>query len=250
MKIATWNLERAQPDSAQAQRQRQWMERMDADLWILTETHQQISPGDHYQSVASGPPDRPAAEGEHWVQIWVRDRPLKPLPTADAARTACALVDPESELPWLVYGTVLPWVGSPWRNYAAANGEAFAAALQAQQADWIALQQAYPQALMIVAGDFNQDLNVLPYYGSRRNKQALRHALLDANLECLTFGDNDPVRRLINGQHSNVDHICLTYHPDLRIQRTFAWPDSLEALRGLSDHFGVGIDLSLDGLSG
>lgn len=250
MKIATWNLERAQPDSAQAQRQRQWMDCINADIWILTETHRDIAPGLTYQSVSSEPPDRPAAEGECWVQIWVRDRPLTPLATADPARTACALVAPESPHPLVIYGTVLPWLDSSWQGYPAADGEAFAAALRTQQADWIALQQAHPQALLIVAGDFNQDLNVLPYYGSRRNKQALRQALMEARLDCLTFGDSDPVRRLINGQHSNIDHICISQHPRLHLQNTFAWPHSLEALRGLSDHFGVGLEITLDGLSG
>ena len=115
-------------------------------------------------------------------------------------------------------------------------------ALRGNQADWKQLQATYPEAMLIVAGDFNQDLNVLPYYGSRRNKQALRQALAEANLDCLTFGDNDPVRRLIDGQHSNIDHICIAHSEVINLQRTFAWPHSLEDLRGISEHFGVGLE--------
>jgi hypothetical protein len=250
MKIATWNLERSQPQSPQAEQQRQWLDRINADIWVLTETNVAISPGADYRSVSSGLPDRGAEVGERWVQIWVRGFDISPLPTADAARTACALITLEAGQSCLVYGTVLPWLGSTWRTYPAANGEAFAAALRLQQSDWVQLQVTYPDSMLVVAGDFNQDLNVLPYYGSRRNKQMLRQALLEANLECLTFGDNDPVRRLIQGQHSNLDHICMTHDPHLQIQSTFAWPSSLDDLRGISDHFGVGIEVNLGELSG
>lgn len=254
MKIATWNLERAKPHTPQAQAQQQWMDRINADLWILTETHPAASPGSGYQSVMSAvtTPETNGDDGR-WVQIWMRDRGLRevdPLVTADPERTACALIRLENGGRCLVYGTVLPCPGSSWRTYTAEDGAAFLAALALQQADWQRLQRIYPDTLLIVAGDFNQDLNVLPYYGSRRTKQALRQALLEADLECLTFGDNDPVRRLINSQHSNIDHICMTHDAPLHIQRTFAWPEELESLRGLSDHFGIGLEITGDGLSG
>ncbi|QQE65128.1 hypothetical protein GFS31_18130 [Leptolyngbya sp. BL0902] len=255
MKIATWNLERAQPSTPQAQAQRHWIDHTDADLWIFTETHPEFTLAG-YRSVIS---DRVEAgangcrDETHWIHLAVREHDLRsvlPLMTADPERTACALIDLDSGGQCLVYGTVLPWLGSSWRGYSGKAGESFLAALAVQQADWQRLRQRYPNTLLIVAGDFNQDLNVLPYYGSRRTKQALRQALLEADLECLTFGDNDPVRRLINGQHSNIDHICMTDDPQLEIQRTFAWPEGLEELRGLSDHFGVGIEITCRGLSG
>jgi hypothetical protein len=253
LKIATWNLEQAKPQTPQGQAQQQWIRHVDADLWILTETHPDFDLGAGYRSVVSQP-DHSEAEGDGpWVQIWVRNNGLlriSALPTADPEHTACALIELDNGGRSLVYGTVLPSIGSPWRNYAAKEGAAFLAALAVQQADWQQLQATYPNTLLIVAGDFNQDLNVLPYYGSRRTKQALRQALLDADLECLTFGDNDPVRRLINGQHSNLDHICMTPDPQLQIQRTFAWPEGLEELRGLSEHFGVGIEIICSRLSG
>jgi len=253
MKIATWNLERAQPHTPQAEAQQQWIARINADLWIFTETHTAASPGAGYQSVVSDLATTDTPGDGRWVQIWVRDQGLRqvsPLATADPDRTTCALIELENGGRCLVYGTVLPWLGSAWRTYGAEDGVAFLAALAVQQADWQRLQNVYPNTLLVVAGDFNQDLNVLPYYGSRRTKQALRQALLEADLECLTFGDNDPVRRLINGQHSNIDHICMTHDPHLEIQRTFAWPEGLEELRGLSDHFGVGLEITCSGLSG
>ncbi|HSM82143.1 MAG TPA: endonuclease/exonuclease/phosphatase family protein [Nodosilinea sp.] len=243
MKIATWNLERALPQSAQAERQRQWLNRIDADIWILTETHLGITPGADYYSVSSGPTDRCLTNGECWVQIWVRAGVLTPLKTADEARTAAALLTLPHGPHWVLYGTVLPWLGSTWRSHPPA--QAFAAALAAQQSDWQQLRADYPTATLLVAGDFNQDLNALSYYGSRRNKEALRQALADSDLDCLTAGENDPVHRLIGGQHSNIDHICLAKGPPDQFQQSFAWPPHLDELRGLSDHFGVGIEVQI-----
>lgn len=245
MKIATWNLERALPQSVQAERQQKWLSRIEADIWILTETHLGIAPSEGYYSVASGPPDRPGDDGERWVQIWVKNGKLTPLATSDAARTAAALLTLSHGQQWVLYGTVLPWLGSSWREYPASQGQAFAAALATQQADWQRLRTTYPQAVLVVAGDFNQDLNALHYYGSRRNKQALRQAIDSTRLVCFTAGENDPVHQLIHGQHSNIDHICLSQDLPGQFQRSFAWPSRLDDLRGLSDHFGVGVEISV-----
>lgn len=133
-----------------------------------------------------------------------------------------------------------------WRTHPDSQGQAFAAALAAQQADWQRLQATYPEAILAVAGDFNQDLNALHYYGSRRNKQALRQALDSVRLICFTAGENDPVHQLIHGQHSNIDHICIAADIAERFQNSFAWPQRLDDLRGLSDHFGVGVELKLE----
>ncbi|MGF1569457.1 MAG: endonuclease/exonuclease/phosphatase family protein [Nodosilinea sp.] len=244
MKIATWNLERAAPQTSQAERQRQWLDRINADIWVLTETNLRLSPGANYQQVASGRPDRPGQAGERWVQIWGRGGEMLSLETEDKARTACALVSLKNGPDCLIYGTVLPWLDSPWRSHPVTQGEAFLAALALQQADWQRLQLNHPNAVLIVAGDFNQDLDTFHYYGSRRNRLALQAALAEVGLACLTAGDHDPVRRLINGQHANTDHICIAHSQASQFQTSFAWPAALDDLRGLSDHFGVGVELS------
>jgi hypothetical protein len=254
MKIATWNLERALPQSVQADRQRQWLRRIDSDIWILTEPHLGIAPGENYYTVASGLPDRPGVDGERWVQIWVKTGELVPLKTIAEVRTAADLLTLASGQQWVVYGTVLPWLDSSWMvkagqhepTHPASQGQAFAAALAAQQADWQQLRATYPQAILAVAGDFNQDLNVLHYYGSRRNKQALRQALDSVKLTCFTAGENDPVHQLIDSQHSNIDHICIASNVAEHFQNSFAWPQRLDDLRGLSDHFGVGVDFGFE----
>jgi hypothetical protein len=67
-------------------------------------------------------------------------------------------------------GTVLPWLGSAWHGIPAADGAAFSAALNAQLADWLSLQQDNPDCDFILAGDLNQDLSTSHYYGSRKNQ--------------------------------------------------------------------------------
>ncbi|MBU6229861.1 MAG: hypothetical protein KGQ93_09225 [Cyanobacteria bacterium REEB459] len=243
MKIATWNLEQVISGSPKALQQQQWIARVNADIWVFTETNLDMGPGPEYYGVASQPAATAGDPKQRHVQIWVRNQPLIPIITRDPVTSACGLMQLQTGSTWLIYGMVLPLPDNPYPDVS--HEQAFMAALRDRQADWQSLQATYPEAMLIVAGDFNQDLNVLPYYGSRRNKQALRQALAEANLDCLTFGDNDPVRRLIDGQHSNIDHICIA-HPDaISLQGSFAWPDSLENLRGIADHFGVGLEFFL-----
>ena len=71
---------------------------------------------------------------------------------------------PPGRPPIVVYGTVLPWLGSPWRGVPALNGAAFAAALEAQAADWNRLQAEHPECDFAVGGDLNQDLAHEPHY--------------------------------------------------------------------------------------
>lgn len=243
MKIATWNLERVEPQTPQAERQQGWIQQIDADIWILTETDEAMVPGSAYRSISSGWPDRPARGGERWIQIWVRNGDISPVGSSDDARTACGLVTTAAGQACLIYGTVLPWLGSTWGSYS--SKEAFAAALHHQQQDWQQLMANYPEVPLILAGDFNQDLNELPYYGTRRNKQTLRQVLATSQLECLTYSDRDPVRRVTGGQHSNIDHICVSLNRRIEFVESFAWPPELNALRGISDHFGVGVELRL-----
>ena len=89
----------------------------------------------------------------------------------------------------VIYACVLPWIGSPWRGVPSAGGRAFGAALDTYREDWKRLNEMFPQAVLIVAGDFNQDLATRHYYGSRDQRKALRAALDEAKLDAATAGD-------------------------------------------------------------
>jgi endonuclease/exonuclease/phosphatase family metal-dependent hydrolase len=247
IRIATWNVER--PRAASWKKVPALMEhirRVDADIWILTETHLQVSPGAGYEATSTAESDRDQADGEKWVTIWSR-LPIVAMPrTSDQARTACVVVRTPQGNDLIVYGTVLPWLGSSWREHAAAEGQAFAAALDTQACDWSALREQYPGARVCIGGDFNQDLQVHPYYGSARNRLRLEASLSAVGVTCVTAGENDPVWKVSGGRCAAVDHLCL----DSASQRDVsypagAWPEAPQPDRTVSDHYGLWIDLTV-----
>lgn len=56
MRIATWNLERAAPSGRRANRLRQTMRQVNADIWVLTETDSNLVPEDAITSIGSASP--------------------------------------------------------------------------------------------------------------------------------------------------------------------------------------------------
>lgn len=217
------------------------MSNIDADVWILTETHEQLSPGSGFEAHSSGPPDRDHEPGERWVTIWSR-LPMEALSEmSDSSRTAAARILSPRLGAVVVFGTVLPWLGSAWRDVPAGNGAAFRAALALQVADWGRIQQAHPDAAWVVAGDLNQDLAGRHYYGSRVNRALLEEALSSSGLRCLTGGELDPVPQHAPS-HASIDHICVSSKL-AAVGPARSWPHSASPPRDLSDHFGLVVDV-------
>lgn len=242
LRLATWNLERpSRPSRLRAQSIREWIAKIDADVWVLTETTDAFTPGDAYDAVSAVHPDRPAERGERWVTIWSRLPVLATLTTSDTSRTAAAVIALPGSGRGIVYGTVLPWLGSAWRGYPSAGGRAFAAALDAQAADWLRYRWNEPDAELFVLGDFNQDLVGWPprYYGSRANRAHLESVLETLNLVAVTGGLGDPVRRG-SAPCACIDHICISRGSSWSCAYTMRWPETERPLKGkLSDHFGI-----------
>jgi len=244
MRIATWNLRR--PRRADSQRTlaiSEYMRQIDADIWILTETHESISPGSSYTSVATTGTDREQSVGEQWTIIWSRFPVVATESTTDPIRTVCATIASPGHGTIVVYGTVLPWA-SDMRLQPITGADAFVKMLVDQTADWERLRTQWPNALLCVAGDFNQNLSKKHYCGSAKGRDALRASLVKTGLHCATGDDVDPVYRLTDGYRSNIDHICI----DDRFRAASplqcgAWPSSVDALKGLSDHFGTWVDV-------
>lgn len=71
--LATWNLRRpaAQPNARSATLRRH-IDRVAADVWVLTETHDSITPGAGHAAVSTTGSDRMHWPGERWVTIWSR----------------------------------------------------------------------------------------------------------------------------------------------------------------------------------
>jgi endonuclease/exonuclease/phosphatase family metal-dependent hydrolase len=244
-RIATWNVERPKADShTKLPRLTASMREIDADVWILTETHANLTPGANYHPVSSAGYDRTQQAGESWVTIWSRLKVLATPRTVDPVRTACAVVRLSSGRELVVYGTVLPWLGSSWRDFPPTGGKAFAAALDAQRSDWKQIRSEYPDAELCVAGDLNQDLQDRHYYGSTANRSALRESLAQEMLTCVTAGDRDPVSLITGTNGAAIDHILLSEGLHRGAPVTVgAWPQRDTPDRTLSDHYGLWADL-------
>lgn len=243
LKLATWNVERPiqkrRRDALLSQ-----IEIVNADVWVVTETHDDLALG--LPHVHSSMPGRDGRDEEQhrWVSIWSR-YPVQPLPCSDPARTAAVLASPPDAESFVVFGTVLPWIGSPWRGYPSEGGVAFREAVACQLMDLLSIRREFPNAELFLLGDLNQDLADSHYYGSRANRAVLESALDDAELVALTAGAGDPVRRDASPR-ALIDHICTSKQSAWVADRAVRWPESPAPLRSLSDHFGVTVQFTRD----
>ena len=236
-RIATWNLERAANARRRADAQHRMAE-MDADVWVLTESRRDLSPGTDYRLVAESAPRDDADADERWVTIWTRVEGGSPRATRDDQFTACASIGGLLN----VYGTVLPWRGSTWRGHPSANAEAYIAALSVQHEDWRELRDE--PAELCVAGDFNQDLSVRSYYWSLKARAYLEFALRECDLVATTAAPNDPVWQLTGGEAACIDHVCLSAGLLRRLSGApIAWRPERDG-RNISDHPGVAVTLT------
>ncbi|MGB3790023.1 MAG: endonuclease/exonuclease/phosphatase family protein [Phormidesmis sp.] len=234
MRLATWNINRCRPNATtRASALRKGMRHVNADVWVLTETHVEFSPGPDFSLLthSADAPDRNAENGECWVAIWSRLAGSSIQLTADCERVAAAMISGCA-----VIGTVLPWL-SDSREPTLKGETLFRARLSEQSEDWRRLRTG---GALCVAGDFNQDL--LPaghYYGSKGGRTALREALLSCELECLTSGDDDP---LYAPKRANIDHICVHKMRPVNYPRSSAWPP-IGQLNGITDHYCIYADI-------
>jgi hypothetical protein len=271
LRIATWNLERpAVSQTDRCERLMSWLRKVNADIWILTETDSAITLGDDFRVLATAN-DSSRKPGESWTAIWSRF-PMKAVGSSkavaissDPTRALAVRVEPPGRRPIVVYGTVLPWLGSAWGDVPAAGGAAFAAALNAQSADWKQLAAEHPECDLVVAGDLNQDLVVSSdlnqgldvandldldlaqkhYYGSSANSAALAEAFHAPDLTCLTGGVNDPVRLGGARAHATIDHLCVSARLAAQARwPRFTWPLGPTPTKDLSDHFGAAADFN------
>ena len=245
MRIANWNLQRVHPSESRAQLILEQFKLVEAGIWVLTETHELIGPGELFSSVMSDKHDAESKLGEHWAGIWSRF-PIKHLPSfvSDGSRCTAALIEHPEIGDVTVYATVLPWIGSAWRGIESTGCAAFEAALNAYALDWQKLRVAFPDALHVVAGDFNQDLAPYHYYGSKMQRAVLQDALAAADMKAVTAGLNDPVGTDIAHRHACIDHICVSDSPAVQVTKSTRWPEAGKPDLQLSDHFCVAVDFT------
>jgi hypothetical protein len=236
MRIGTWNVEYAYARRLGALREK--LTANSADIWILTETHDDLAPPD-CQFVAHSA-ERPKdwsgiRPGSRWVSIWSR-YPIIPevsLPHADRERTVSALLDLGEGRTILVYGTVMPWKGDrgkfDWSEHHRVIPE--------QCAEWLELKQKYPDAKMCIAGDFNTDMGTGARYGTKKGIAALHEGLAACDVFCATDPSRFPTGFL---SCPPIDHIALSIEDRASTSVVAAWP---AAKKTLSDHSGVIVEV-------
>lgn len=208
MRIATWNLERPSLRSwKRLPRQRERIDALTADVWILTETRASIAPGDDWYGLHAPPmPRRTTDEDERYVSLWsrwpVESTSVEPHPRGSVA----GLVHAPSG-PLLVYGTVLAWANDKGEQGKHRLWQLHAEEIHRQGAEWKQLRDEHPGVPLVVAGDFNQDRDGSGWYGTHRVRGLLTEALASAGLVVVT--DADVVQDGLY-DHNLVDHVAVS----------------------------------------
>ena len=238
VRIGTWNVEYA-ADAAKNERRRRRLQEADCDIWILTETHDDLTPGPEY--VAAHTAQRLTGRaGARWTTIWSRYPIEQTLPVEDEHRTVAALLScPQG--PLIVFGTVLPWHSDAGPRSIAPSWAEFYRVTPQQGAEWLAMRRAHPDAALCVAGDFNMNLGGKHHYGTVKGRQMLRDSLAGAGLDCVTEWTRLPEAAL---RSSPIDHIALSAELASRAQLSSAWEGTdADGIR-LSDHSGLAVSIA------
>ena len=243
LRIATWNLECA-TNLERVERQLRRMQLFAADIWVLTETLVDRSPGPDFDGVFCPPGTKPTHHRK--VGIWSH-WPIRLLDTPLGVwrGSAAAIVEtPFGEI--VVYGSVIAYHGDRQHldGRPAKSWEVHASEIERQSGEWAALvAEGRP---LVVAGDFNQarDPRSTRGYGTNAVRAQLTAALDAADLSSLT--DLDLLDRGDISQRPHIDHICVSDH--FRQVGDVLAADRLDALGNrLSDHVTIAVDLALDG---
>lgn len=217
----------------------------DVDIWFLTETHQDLSPHQGYFGIHSGTPDRLFKPGEKWSSIWSK-WPIESMSgfVTDGSRCVAGRIEHNVLGEIILYGTVLPW-NNDLRVKESSSFQAYQEALEVQKSDWLRIQRDFPQATLIIAGDFNQGLVDKHFYGSRKKQNLLESAIKECQISPLTAGANDPIAR-DSHPRANIDHIFVASSFVWNLEKSNRWPDTQVPVKNLSDHFGVSVEVSLN----
>lgn len=242
VRIATWNLERPRINgSARNARLMDSIRRIDADIWILTETNAVIVPESTSDPVAKylGLPTSPRTfhkTGENCTTVWSRFGIKQSIPTFDRGMAVCAEI--ETPLgPFIVYGTLITYAGDKGEEGISKAWGEHRLAARGNAADWAGIRNQYPGHWLCVAGDFNQNRDGTRWYCDPEAEATVTQGLKAAGMRCVTEHD---IRREFGIARANIDHICVSDALNARVGKESYWMEE-----GVSDHNGVVVDVSL-----
>ncbi len=232
LRVGTWNLDKGGSEESVACHQRIVLAAQRADVWVLTETRDDITPGRSFIATHAEQQDLAVSKelvaGNRWVSIFARDCRRTRLPVSDAQRTVAVLLEYSAIGRIIVFGTVMPWPASK---------PGYSEAVATQAADWRRYRSAYPDASLIVAGDFNCDMDKGANFPGAAALQKLRESMTDCGLVCATVPSEVPQGWLAAPP---IDHVLVP--SGLRTQVVSGWEGVLNG-HPLSDHSGVVVDI-------
>jgi broad specificity phosphatase PhoE len=204
MRVATWNLERADPRRPVGAVQARQIAEVAADIWLFTEARLRTVPGGFTTSTSEA-----MLTPEPALFAVIAAPRLKPIDLLEVPTGAAALVEGLGGR-WLVVAVCMPWrLGAPTLPPHAAPGattgpEQWRVVLDRLDSALTRLRTAHPDVPLILGGDLNQGLSGWLTGGTRHRDQLLD--LIDRHgLTAHTAGS--PSARPGAGA---VDHLCAT----------------------------------------
>ena len=249
LRVATWNLERPKSNERSWKKtpgQRELMQELTADIWVVTEGRRDYLPVDGFHGVHSPPEGAPRDDIECLSAVWVpADVRLIPLeePAPVPRGSVAAMVETSALGTVIVYASVIAYAAERRHidgTKAAKNWEVHLREIERQSKEWAALRDAHPSVPLIVAGDLNMNLAGPHWYGTAAGRDLLRKGLKEAGLRCVTDVDVTASGQLPGKQL--VDHICVSDELDLVGHIETRAPD-LSGVK-LSDHPAVAATLA------
>jgi len=254
-RIANWNLERPKNGTKKTKLALEQIEKINADILLLTETSDAINLEPIYNSVKSIPFDR--NPNEQWITIWSKWKIKNKIETFDNKRTTCALIkSPFGNL--IIYGTIIPYhmAGVSGNRYDFSGykpWELHKEDIIRQSDDWKKIQSENKNIPFLVIGDFNQTRDDLPKgYGTISGRELLTEKLKETNLICVTNIDFAKTKQLDidikKGKvRRNIDHICISKNwlNSLKSYEIGAWNNFDKNENYMSDHNGVYLDFEV-----
>ncbi len=236
MRLVTWNLEWATPSSPRGRELERRLLTQVPDIVVLTETVEDFLAGDGYAICSEPRPMFRGAPRRRKVVIWSR-RPWCAVDvdgrgTLTDGRFVRGVTDTPAG-PIEVWGVCIPWCDSHVRTGTCdkRRWEDHLGYLR----DLGRLLREEPKTLpRIVAGDFNQRIP------RQRNPKYAFDALIETfePLTLATAGELGP------GARQTIDHVA--HSADLAASPVTVLSE-MDGERRLSDHFGVGVELTLVG---
>lgn len=246
-RLGTWNVEYVHKERLDVLQRVLGRREHQADIWVLTETHDDLEPpGANFVAHSQPRPKnyRAIRPGSRWVSIWSRFPVIEEIavPNADTKRTVCALLDLGEGRQCVVYGTVMPWhsdQGDAPRETPVPYWSEHHRVIVQQCAEWKWLRDTYPKAALCVAGDYNTDMATGHRYGTKEGIATLRAGLAACDMFCATEPGRVPEGLL---PVPPIDHIALSASCGESTSIVAAWP----AFKGvISDHSGLVVRFEL-----